>query len=73
MLVEIGLLDYLAYQMGCAVLSDLRIFPQSERLHRIAAAIPLDACSEREWLDAAHYLTGQNCSSAIEARDSLIR
>ena len=70
MLVEIDLLDYLAYQMGCVMLSDLRIFPQSER---IAAAIPLDACSEREWLDAAHYLTGQNCSSATEARDSLIR
>ena len=25
MLVEIDLLDYLAYQMGCGVLSDLRL------------------------------------------------
>lgn len=48
MLVEIDLLDYLAYQMGCGVLSDLRLFQQSERLHRLTAAIPLGACSERE-------------------------
>ena len=33
MLVEIDLLDYLAYQMGCGVLSDLRLSQQSERLH----------------------------------------
>lgn len=26
MLVEIDLLDYLAYQMGCGILSDLRLF-----------------------------------------------
>ena len=32
MLVEIDLLDYLAYQMGCGILSDLRLFQQSERL-----------------------------------------
>ena len=49
MLVEIDLLDYLAYQMGCGVLSDLRLSQQSERLHRLTAAIPLGACSEREW------------------------
>lgn len=29
MLVEIDLLDYLAYQMGCGILSDLRLFQQS--------------------------------------------
>ena len=29
MLVEIDLLDYLAYQMGCGVLSDLRLSQQS--------------------------------------------
>ena len=58
MLVEIDLLDYLAYQMGCGILSDLRLFQQSERLHRLTAAIPLGACSEQEWLDAAQYLTG---------------
>ena len=40
MLVEIDLLDYLAYQMGCGVLSDLRLSQQSERLHRLTAAIP---------------------------------
>lgn len=48
MLVEIDLLDYLAYQMGCGILSDLRLFQQSERLHRLTAAIPLGACSEQE-------------------------
>ena len=48
MLVEIDLLDYLAYQMGCGVLSDLRLSQQSERWHRLTAAIPLGACSERE-------------------------
>lgn len=48
MLVEIDLLDYLAYQMGCGVLSDLRLSQQSEQLHRLTAAIPLGACSERE-------------------------
>ena len=61
MLVEIDLLDYLAYQMGCGVLS------------RLTAAIPLGACSEREWLDAAQYLTGHDCASALEARNRLVR
>ena len=69
MLVEIDLLDYLAYQMGCGVLSDLRLSQQSERLHRL----PLGACSEREWLDAAQYLTGHDCASALEARNRLVR
>lgn len=73
MLVEMDLLDYLAYQMGCGVLSDLRLFSRSEQLRRIAAAIPLDACSEREWLDAAQYLTGHNFVSALEARNRLAR
>ena len=68
MLVEIDLLDYLAYQMGCGVLSDLRLSQQSERLHRLTAAIPLGACSEREWLDAAQYLTGHDCASALEVK-----
>ena len=44
MLVEMDLLDYLAYKTGCGVLSDLRLFSRSEQLRRIAAAIPLDAC-----------------------------
>lgn len=46
---------------------------QSERLHRLTAAIPLGACSEREWLDAAQYLTGHDCASALEARNRLVR
>ena len=70
MLVEIDLLDYLAYQMGCGILSDLRLFQQSERLHRLTAAIPLGACSEQEWLDAAQYLTGHDCASALEQEPS---
>ena len=73
MLVEIDLLDYLAYQMGCGILSDLRLFQKSERLHRLTAAIPLGACSEQEWLDAAQYLTGHDCASALEARNRLVR
>ena len=73
MLVEIDLLDYLAYQMGCGVLSDLRLSQQSERLHMLTAAIPLGACCEREWLDAAQYLTGHDCASALEARNRLVR
>ena len=73
MLVEIDLLDYLAYRMGCGVLSDLRLFRQSERLRRLTAAIPLDSCSEREWLDAAQYLTGYDCASALEARNCLVK
>ena len=68
MLVEIDLLDYLAYSNGNGgILSDLRLFQQSERLHRLTAAIPLGACSEQEWLDAAQYLTGHDCASALEA------
>ena len=67
------ILDYLAYQMGCGILSDLRLFQQSERLHRLTAAIPLGACSEQEWLDAAQYLTGHDCASALEARNRLVR
>jgi len=73
MLVEMDLLDYLAYKTGCGVLSDLRLFQQSERLHRLTAAIPLGACSEQEWLDAAQYLTGHNFVSALEARNRLAR
>ena len=30
-------------------------------------------CSEREWLDAAQYLTGHDCASALEARNRLVR
>ena len=73
MLVEIDLLDYWAYQMGCGVLSDLRLSQQSERLHRLTAAIPLGACSEQEWLDAAQYVTGHDCVPAREARNRLVR
>lgn len=62
-----------SYQMGCGILSDLRLFQQSERLHRLTAAIPLGACSEQEWLDAAQYLTGHDCASALEARNRLVR
>ena len=51
MLVEIDLLDYLAYQMGCGILSDLRLFQQSERLHRLTAAIPLGACIQSNGSD----------------------
>ena len=72
MLVEIDLLDYLAYQMGCGVLSDLRLSQQSERLHKLTAAIPLGACSEREWLDAADYLCGASCQSAEDARKAVL-
>lgn len=46
MLVEIDLLDYLAYQMGCGILSDLRLFQQSERLHRLTARDPF-RCMQR--------------------------
>lgn len=31
------------------------------------------ACSEQEWLDAAQYLTGHDCASALEARNRLVR
>lgn len=51
MLVEIDLLDYLAYQMGCGVLSDLRLSQQSEQLHRLTAAIPLvHAANGNGWM-----------------------
>ena len=56
MLVEIDLLDYLAYQMGCGILSDLRLFQQSERLHRLTAAIPLGASSHSCSLHARNRL-----------------
>ena len=72
MTAELSLLEYLAYRMGCAVISDLRTFPHVGRMQRIIAAIPLEACSTREWQDAARSLTGQCCVSASEARDCLM-
>lgn len=72
MLVEIDLLDYLAYQMGCGILSDLRLFQQSERLHRLTAAIPLGACSEQEpdspFFKRLKYFSDSSCG--IMPRDS---
>ena len=52
MLVEIDLLDYLAsIKWDAEFFPDLRLSQQSERLHRLTAAIPLGACSEREcWM-----------------------
>lgn len=73
MLIEIGLLEYLAYKTGCPALSDLPKFPLKSRLQREISTIPLQAYEEREWLDASHYLTGQSYSSATEAKNSLIR
>ena len=54
------LLDYLAWQTGCEYLSDLH-WPgpgQRARLRRALAELAPDCAPQREWDDAAAYLTG---------------
>lgn len=73
MLIEIDLLDYLAYTTGLFILSDLRLIFPNARLRELISAIPLELCGEQEWIDAAQYLTGHLCASAAEAKITLVR
>ena len=65
----IGLLEYLAYRTSDPPISDLRIAPHMEKIQHIVSSIPLDACVEREWIDAAKYLfPDKPCGTAREAK-----
>ena len=68
------LLVMLAEELNCTYLSDLRFLSQPNALlHRAVADIPLACFSEKEWLDAAHYLCGTKCENAEAARDTLLQ
>ena len=68
-----GLLEVLAQEMDIEILSKLRYLPRPcEALRRAVAKMPLDGFSEWEWIDAADYLCSANCSTAEEARNTIL-
>lgn len=73
--LSLPLLDYLAYQGGCAFLSDLRSLNTAvkRRLVQTLEHIPPEAASLQEWRDALEYLTGAKTDAdAAGTRRSLI-
>ena len=60
MVIEMSLLEVLAYKMNCLYLSDLRFLSAAQRLDlaRKLSAIPPYAASISEWNDALCYFGG---------------
>ena len=71
-----SLLDYLAYKMGCAYLSDLKFLKgwQITRLYTEIEKIQAEAFSSKEWNDALEYLTGMTSAekTAKKSRECLL-
>lgn len=69
-----SLLDYLTYKLGLMYLSDLRQ-PEKAREEKLKdilfRKISLEDFSEKDWVDAAEYLTGQKCFCREDAYQSL--
>ena len=63
------LLEYLAYQAGCAYLSDLHSLNGSQRvrLARLLEQIPADAADLHTWNDALDYLAQAPPANTAEA------
>ena len=58
-LIDLSLLDYLAYKTNCIYLSDLRDM-RAYKIRRVVERTPAEAFSMRSWMDAIQYITG-NC------------
>ena len=73
--VQLPLLDYLAWQAGCAYLSDLHFLTPAQRvrLRRAVEALPPESVPLRSWNDAAAYIAGAGPAATPEAaREALL-
>ena len=74
--VQLPLLDYLAWQAGCAYLSDLHFLTPAQRvrLRRAVEALPPESVPLRSWNDAAAYIADTGPAATPEAaREALLR
>ena len=73
--VQLPLLDYLAWQAGCAYLSDLHFLTPAQRVRLRGAveALPPESAPLRSWNDAAAYIVGTGPAATPEAaREALL-
>ena len=73
--VQLPLLDYLAWQAGCAYLSDLHFLTPAQRvrLRRAVEALPPESAPLRSWNDAAAYIADSAPAATPEAaREALL-
>ena len=74
--VQLPLLEYLAWQAGCAYLSDLHFLTPAQRvrLRRAVEALPPESVPLRSWNDAAASIAGAGPAATPEAaREALLR
>ena len=75
MMIKVSLLDFLACEMKCEYLSDLKALSagQKEKLADVIKSIQSSERDLRDWNDAIEYLTGaQAKGTAAEAKAALI-
>lgn len=73
--MELTLLEFLSYRMGCNYLSDLRFLNawQYERLAREVEQISPKSIPIQEWNDALNYLVGgSSIHTPEDAKEKLI-
>lgn len=56
-LIDLSLLDYLAYKTGCLFPSDLR-YAEKCMIRRVVEKTPAETFSMNSWLDAIEYMSG---------------
>lgn len=69
MQVQMSLVDYLSYRMGCTFLSDLHSLDDGERIYicGVLREISPTDVSLREWNDALTYLTNASPEKTQQA------
>lgn len=77
MLKEGPLLEYVALQLNCMYLSDLRYLSMRQRKKASDLLRHMEAADDDlwEWNDALEYLTdcGQKCATAAQAKELLVK
>ena len=70
MKIEIPLIEWVAMEMNCEYVSDLRWLDarQRETLAAKLSKIAVSDCTRREWEDLCEYLTGSKPEGAAEAK-----
>lgn len=58
-MAEQGLLDFLAEEIGCEYLSELREGTRNKDIKKILVRIRADRFSMEDWKDAVEYLTAE--------------
>lgn len=73
-MIKEQMLDFLASQMKCEYLSDLRYLPEGKRriLAERVEALGADEYDLRQWNDALEYLTGGRAEETAEAAKAAI-